>query len=408
MIATFVKQWSIQPVAAAFWLIVAGLAAAQEAVPVQDPSAAESQASVEEIGNSTPAVSKARPAHLVVLRLSAAMLAAQINRECDRQSVVSDVVLGTPVTGVARLVGRLQVKPTPSTDRASFNATFSGTVHSRTVGRNGPVTIHGHSITRITASKEIFFEPGKGFHGGAPKISAHTQCFTDGITTSRGGLMGRITQRRAAEEVAAKQPTLTAIARDRASQRVAAAFEEHMAERLAQLNRAVEFQTRLAELRTGDGMRRLSARTTPEYLEIADAIYPNQTATALPALSKGSGNYPSIVDVGKKYDARSFLEFINAGRRMMPSFQHLDQEDKDAIAAFVLNLQNEQQKKYTPHLTAIDSFRMVPYQISGYNKFITKSGFPCLAPPWGVLNAIDLNTGDYVWKENFGEGLPPP
>ena len=292
MVATFVKQWSIQPVAAAFWLTIAGLASGQEAVPppVQDPSTAESQASDEEIGN--PAVSKPRPAHLVVLRLSAAMLAAQMNRECDRQSAVREVVLGTPVTGVARLVGRLHVKPTPSTDRASFNATFSGTVYSRTVGRNGPVTIHGHSITRITASKEIFFEPGKGFHGGAPKISAQTQCFTDAITPSRDGLMGRIIQRRAAEEVAAKQPTLTALARDRASRRVAAAFEEHMAERLAQLNRAVDFQTRLAELRAGDGMRRLMARTTPEYLEIADAIYPNQTATVLPALSKGSGNYP--------------------------------------------------------------------------------------------------------------------
>src|SRR5947208_2123606 len=45
---------------------------------------------------------------------------------------------------------------------------------------------------------------------------------------------------------------------------------------------------------------------------------------------KGSGNYPSIVDVGKKYDPRSFIEFINAGRRMMPSFQYLNQQDKDA------------------------------------------------------------------------------
>jgi quinoprotein glucose dehydrogenase len=24
-------------------------------------------------------------------------------------------------------------------------------------------------------------------------------------------------------------------------------------------------------------------------------------------------------------------------------------------------------------------------------------------PPWGTLNAINLNTGDYVWKVTFGE-----
>src|SRR5215831_15948794 len=38
-----------------------------------------------------------------------------------------------------------------------------------------------------------------------------------------------------------------------------------------------------------------------------------------------------------------------------------------------------------------------------YNKFITKSGLPCISPPWGVLNAIDLNTGEYVWKTTLGE-----
>ncbi|MEO6719291.1 MAG: PQQ-binding-like beta-propeller repeat protein [Ferruginibacter sp.] len=118
---------------------------------------------------------------------------------------------------------------------------------------------------------------------------------------------------------------------------------------------------------------------------------------------KGSGNYPSIVEVGKKYDPRSFVEFINAGRRMMPGFQHLSQQDKDAIASFVLNKQTEQQQKYKPKLSALDSFRMLPYEISGYNKFITKSGLPALSPPWGVLNAIDLNTGEYVWKTTLGE-----
>jgi len=118
---------------------------------------------------------------------------------------------------------------------------------------------------------------------------------------------------------------------------------------------------------------------------------------------KGSGNYPSILGIESKYDPRTFVEFINTGRRMMPSFSHLSQDDKDAIASYVLSLQKEQQKKYTGKLSAIDSFRRVPYQISGYNKFLTKSNLPALAPPWGVLSAIDLNTGEYVWKTTLGE-----
>jgi len=43
------------------------------------------------------------------------------------------------------------------------------------------------------------------------------------------------------------------------------------------------------------------------------------------------------------------------------------------------------------------------YSFTGYNKFLTKEGYPAVNPPWGTLNAIDLNTGEYVWKIPFGE-----
>ena len=43
----------------------------------------------------------------------------------------------------------------------------------------------------------------------------------------------------------------------------------------------------------------------------------------------------------------------------------------------------------------------------GYNKFYTKSGQHGLSPPWGVINAIDLNTGEYKWKQPFGENQFP-
>lgn len=118
---------------------------------------------------------------------------------------------------------------------------------------------------------------------------------------------------------------------------------------------------------------------------------------------KGSGNYPSLLGVGKKYDEGHFIGFINGGRRMMPAFGHLQQQDKEAIASFVLNLRKEQVKPYVQQLSAQDSFRLVPYNISGYNKFLSASGQPAIAPPWGTLNAIDLNSGQLVWTQAFGE-----
>jgi quinoprotein glucose dehydrogenase len=43
------------------------------------------------------------------------------------------------------------------------------------------------------------------------------------------------------------------------------------------------------------------------------------------------------------------------------------------------------------------------YHFTGYHKFLDPEGYPAVAPPWGTLNAINLNTGEYVWKIPLGE-----
>ena len=45
----------------------------------------------------------------------------------------------------------------------------------------------------------------------------------------------------------------------------------------------------------------------------------------------------------------------------------------------------------------------MPYKMTGYTKFLTPEGYPAIIPPWGTLNAIDLNTGELVWKTVLGE-----
>ena len=56
----------------------------------------------------------------------------------------------------------------------------------------------------------------------------------------------------------------------------------------------------------------------------------------------------------------------------------------------------------------------MPYKISGYNKFLSADGYPAISPPWGTLNAINMNTGEFEWKIALGEyeelkvkGIPP-
>ncbi|MGA1238964.1 MAG: PQQ-binding-like beta-propeller repeat protein [Limisphaerales bacterium] len=57
---------------------------------------------------------------------------------------------------------------------------------------------------------------------------------------------------------------------------------------------------------------------------------------------------------------------------------------------------------------------MIPFTHTGYNRFLDPNGYPAVKPPWGTLNAINLNTGEYLWTVTLGEfpeltaqGIPP-
>jgi quinoprotein glucose dehydrogenase len=43
------------------------------------------------------------------------------------------------------------------------------------------------------------------------------------------------------------------------------------------------------------------------------------------------------------------------------------------------------------------------FRNDGYNIFLDHEGYPGIAPPWGTLNAIDLNAGSIRWTIPFGE-----
>lgn len=117
---------------------------------------------------------------------------------------------------------------------------------------------------------------------------------------------------------------------------------------------------------------------------------------------KGSGNFPGITTVEDRYDSKAFDELITTGRRMMPGFASLSVADKNAIAAFVLDLKKEHSKKYEGAPIKIDSFRNLPYSLTA-DKFRSKEGYPAIKPPWGTLNAVNLNTGEIQWRIPFGE-----
>lgn len=117
----------------------------------------------------------------------------------------------------------------------------------------------------------------------------------------------------------------------------------------------------------------------------------------------GGGNYPSLLAVNRRYDEQQFKALITSGRRMMPGFRQLSNPEKTALASFVLQKPALQKEKFNDPGKAENSYDQLPYTMTGYNKFLTPEGYPAVAPPWGTLTAIDLNTCRVVWKDTLGD-----
>ncbi|MEP6750471.1 MAG: c-type cytochrome, partial [Bacteroidota bacterium] len=136
--------------------------------------------------------------------------------------------------------------------------------------------------------------------------------------------------------------------------------------------------------------------------EAGDRLYQSNCMSCHGPARKGSDNVPSLINIQTKYSHADFDTLIQSGRRMMPSFKQLPPVQRQAIASFILNEIKEQQKSFKDSSYKMnDPFRL-PYAIKGITKFLTKEGLPAIAPPWGTINAINVNTGEFVWKKALG------
>lgn len=112
--------------------------------------------------------------------------------------------------------------------------------------------------------------------------------------------------------------------------------------------------------------------------------------------------YPSLVNIGQRRDRAYVMQTVSNGRGMMPGFTTLTPEEKNALVSFLFD---DEKQEATGQASASANSKQpyLPYKITGYIKFQDSKGLPAIAPPWGTLNAIDLNTGEYLWKIPLGE-----
>jgi quinoprotein glucose dehydrogenase len=106
---------------------------------------------------------------------------------------------------------------------------------------------------------------------------------------------------------------------------------------------------------------------------------------------------PSLTGVKERMSAMQIAGTIKSGKGRMPGFPNLAEEQITALVEYLRTGENKElQSLGVPPA-------LMKYRFTGYKKFLDPDGYPAVAPPWGTLNAIDLNTGEYVWKIPFGE-----
>ena len=98
---------------------------------------------------------------------------------------------------------------------------------------------------------------------------------------------------------------------------------------------------------------------------------------------------------------REIAGIIRQGRGRMPPFNSLSDEQVQAVVRY-LTKSPQQQQPVAAEGTGEDGKDDMPYKTIGFRRFTDPEGYPATAPPWGTLSAIDLNTGQYLWKIPFG------
>jgi quinoprotein glucose dehydrogenase len=148
-----------------------------------------------------------------------------------------------------------------------------------------------------------------------------------------------------------------------------------------------------------------TAEGTPQalYLSQCAVCHGEKMAGSPPAI-------PSLVGVGKRMSFADVASTIKNGKGRMPGFANLENDSDQwyGLLSYVMSggakgsgSEPERAGKELP--SSGQPSVKTKYHFTGYKKFLDPEGYPAVAPPWGTLNAINLNTGEYVWKIPLGE-----
>ncbi len=135
-------------------------------------------------------------------------------------------------------------------------------------------------------------------------------------------------------------------------------------------------------------------------IERGAALY-NTTCTACHGVNK-VGNpplFPPLTDLSLSSD--SIKAILAYGRGMMPIFDNIKGEQLDDLIAYLKNNDSEDDVLLAAPEDTVSS--IAPRYANNTPFFVDQNGYPAISPPWGTLNAVDLDKGEILWKVPLGE-----
>jgi quinoprotein glucose dehydrogenase len=159
-------------------------------------------------------------------------------------------------------------------------------------------------------------------------------------------------------------------------------------------------------------MVELEVGKASEKRPLGERVYLRHCASCHGADFKGVPQMasPSLVDLGLRRSRAEVAPLLKEGKGVMPPFGWMDKKEMEAVLAHVLGEPEPASEGGARPGSEHDS----PYTMTGYNRFFDPDGYPAVKPPWGTLNAIDLDKGEIAWSVPLGElpeltrrGIPP-